>query len=295
LSLFSTTKARAEMGSVILDENILACPVTSLISLENFSFSAEHDSAILKDVLNNNKSKISWKTKKNEDSVLITFKSGLVLRRIGISLKGEDKDKIQKIDYCWIPESGVWGNYYGQFLVKGDGNVHCYFLDVLARIPGNVPAKQIILKFPKGVSIDTLVLSDRPSDRGMETCLKPEFFLKINEAYKACLKNPEDKLKANRFVRLLKKTMYKYDCRRNYDFSPIPAWWLCGEGKDYQKVSSYDDPNKWFHLLSKLKIKEARELFGSELFRSTLDGEIAEMYFEDSKKLGKTLKNEKVR
>jgi hypothetical protein len=134
------------------------------------------------------------------------------------------------------------------------------------------------------------VVSAKRSDGTIDGCPKPEYFLRVNDAYRDCLKDPGNKSKANGFVELLEKLMYRYDCRRNYDSEPIPAWWLCGEGSDYQKVSSREDPDKWFSLLSKLKTLKARKLFGSKLFRSTLDGEIAEIYFEASENAEKQLK-----
>lgn len=289
---FSLTKGRTEEGLVIVKEEPLACPVTSLISLDEFTFLVSQDSEKLKNVLNG-KDKALWKTNLNGDKILITFKDGLVLERIAFSLTGEDQNEFQKIGYEWVGESGNWPNVSGQFLVKGDGKVHGYFLGYFAQIPENVATKQFILDFPKGVSLHTLLLSPRRSDRAIETCPKPEMFLKVNKAYQACLKNPDDKFKASSFVGLLVKMMDKYDCRRKYDYKPIPAWWLCGEGYDYRQVSSQDDPEKWFNLLSKLKTHEARNLFGSELFRSTLDGAIAEDFIDASKEAEKKLKAEK--
>lgn len=121
-----------------------------------------------------------------------------------------------------------------------------------------------------------------------ENCPKPEMFIKINEAYGACLKDPGNENKALVFVHLLKKAMYKYNCPGRYQPEPVPAWWLCGK-RMYVDTSSEQSPEYWFDLLSKLKFPEAKKLFGGKLFRSTLSGYYAEMYLVKSEKVEKEL------
>jgi hypothetical protein len=85
LLAFSFAKGRAENGSVIVKEDPLACPVTSLITQDEFTLLADHDTDKLKDVLNN-KDNALWKTNLNGNNIQITFKDGFVLGRIAFSI-----------------------------------------------------------------------------------------------------------------------------------------------------------------------------------------------------------------
>ena len=75
--------------------------------------------------------------------------------------------------------------------------------------------------------------------------------------------------------------MHKYDCRRPYDYEPVPAWWLCDDR----------DVENWFDLLTCIQNIEAKKLLASELFRSTLDGYLAEIYLDQSIEAEKRLLN----
>jgi hypothetical protein len=78
-----------------------------------------------------------------------------------------------------------------------------------------------------------------------------------------------------------------YDCQRSFDSTPtenyiVPAIWLCGEERRKNGFSVVHD---YLELLSRFNIPEARRYFASKLFRSTLDGYIAELYIEASEKV----------
>ena len=71
-----------------------------------------------------------------------------------------------------------------------------------------------------------------------------------------------------KFVRVFRQLIPRFDCQRTYDTSPVPALWLA----DSAAVEDY------VHLLSHLHIPTARALFASSEFRAVLDGALAEEY-----------------
>lgn len=83
-----------------------------------------------------------------------------------------------------------------------------------------------------------------------------------------------------RFVQLLKTLLPKFDCQRSFDTSPVPAVWLAND-------AAFED---YVNLLSRLKDKDAKQLFASAAFRDTLDGAMAEEYGPLSRKAEKELK-----
>ena len=108
------------------------------------------------------------------------------------------------------------------------------------------------------------------SETALNACPMPGLAEKINTACEECKADPENGVKESKFVELLKLSMKKYDCRRDYnDLEPVPAWWLA-EGKDAWN---------WFKLLSALKSKSAVSFFKSKEFKSTLSKEYAEWYY----------------
>lgn len=53
LLMVSSKWVRAENGPIIVKKDPLACPVTSLITQEDFTFKVDHDTDKLKDVFDN--------------------------------------------------------------------------------------------------------------------------------------------------------------------------------------------------------------------------------------------------
>lgn len=112
-------------------------------------------------------------------------------------------------------------------------------------------------------------------------CPMPQLGIEIRIAYNELISNPHLHLKDSTFVTLLEKSFYKYNCKRSFDKNPVPALWLCDSG----------DIEKWIEYLSKMNSTYAKKLFGSRLFRSVLDGSLAEQFFQLSKEVEYTLKN----
>lgn len=215
-------------------------------------------------------------TKVIENGVTIyQFHTVSITRRIGISLHSFEKTKV-KAGFTWIPDDISWGNQSGYFTVNTNEGTNCFFLGAYAGIPENVSAKEFQLHISTDIQIENVVFSSLPSERAIQQCPMPKLENEIQIAYEKCKLTHNAAKDAKVFVSLLKKAMYKYDCRRDFDYEPVPAWYLTkGEKVD-----------EWFDLLSKLEIIEAKELFESKLFTDTLDGCFAEWYYDiqDSKK-----------
>lgn len=114
--------------------------------------------------------------------------------------------------------------------------------------------------------------------------------------YEACLTDTElsktkeikESIACNTFVDLFKILSERKTCMRSFDTRPVPAVWVCDEGKGY--------PGHFIKaaiLLDKLKIKSAKLFFASDLFRSTLDGESAEAFKNKSVSLEKKILSDK--
>ena len=98
-------------------------------------------------------------------------------------------------------------------------------------------------------------------------CPTPELCDEINAVYNQLLEKPGEPGLESIFLDKLKKSFYRYDCRAH-------AIWLC--------ESLYLHYEIWIEHLSKMKSIEARQLFGSELFRDILDGESYQNFFRMS-------------
>jgi hypothetical protein len=114
----------------------------------------------------------------------------------------------------------------------------------------------------------------------------------LENYYQACNKKPDTEI-CKKFIEAMKQLSPVYDCQRPFDNGYIvPAIWLCGE-KRRESGASFDET--YYELLSKLKLKEATEYFTSPLFRSVLDGHMAEEYYDKSERLEKKLKKKKMK
>ncbi len=118
-------------------------------------------------------------------------------------------------------------------------------------------------------------------------CPAKELCPEFDRCYERC-KDSHDADTCLGYVRLFEKLTPTYDCQRPFDHTPtkdyiVPAFWLCNE----QKSWDYSD------LLSKLTFPGAQEFFSSPQFRSILDGETAEGFYDLSIQKEKTLKENK--
>lgn len=100
----------------------------------------------------------------------------------------------------------------------------------------------------------------------------------LEKQYEACKNNPNSGA-CLKYIEIFKKLVPAYDCQRATDHIPdkdyiVPAIWMCRPR-----------PNRlWDYivLLSESEIPEVKEFFASPEFRSILDGEFAEVFFDKS-------------
>lgn len=128
-----------------------------------------------------------------------------------------------------------------------------------------------------------------------KTCPSKELCPKIEKSYQLCKKDRSSSVCAG-FVKEFRQLLPIYDCQRPFDHTDgadyiVPAVWLC-DGQRGDKKAPYEFED-YVRLLSKLKSKEARELFGSQEFRDVLDGAVAEEFGDLSRKVEKELKRKK--
>jgi len=250
-----------------------ACPVTQIVKPANVV--ASHDSDVLLE-LASGVCGLDWSVPSEGERIVFSFSGNVVLSRLQLQLKGTGEKTPINVQFEWRANLLFWllgpEAICGTFVVKPESEEQCFLLDRCAKIPANVPVGKFTLSFPGGISVQRIAFSESPTERVMHECPMPELGDRIEKAYNDCLEHPGDSKKERVFVDLLKKAMYKYDCLRPGDSEPVPAWWLCDDEHVW----------KWLTLLSKLPSRRAKELFGSKLFRDTLDGYIAESFFEES-------------
>ena len=96
----------------------------------------------------------------------------------------------------------------------------------------------------------------------------------LDAAYHECSHGFENG-SCDRFIETFARLLPKFDCQRSFDIAPVPAVWLLND-------AAFED---YVHLLSKMKAKPARKLFGSPEFRDVLDGALAEDYGDLSRRV----------
>jgi hypothetical protein len=126
-------------------------------------------------------------------------------------------------------------------------------------------------------------------------CPAPKLCPDLEKYYQQCKKQPDTEI-CKKFIETMKKLSPVYDCQRDFDRTDkasyiVPAIWICNEEKRREDGNSYLE--SYYDLLSKLRSSEAKEFFSSPLFRSTLDGALAEEYYHQSEELEKKLKKKR--
>jgi hypothetical protein len=116
------------------------------------------------------------------------------------------------------------------------------------------------------------------SSFAQDACPAPKLLAEFDSAFHECSHGMQNG-SCKRFVEIFRQLIPKYDCRRSFDTSPVPAAWLASSAalEDYVR------------LLSTLHDAAARKLFSSAEFREILDGALAEDYMELSRKVEKEM------
>lgn len=257
LCLIASTASSAKSGQ----EDSSACPITTVTKPSNFESKNGQ-----------------WH---------FSFRNGAPIRRMAVITNSKNKNtSIGQIRFTWIPtDTKFWSIKTGSISVKSDGEPHCFILGSYLGIPENISVSELIFNPSSEIDLKEITFSEARSDKKMVTCPSKEIFGKLRKAYADAKSSPKDKEKVTQFVNLIKVILPKYDCRRDFDNDPVPAWYLCGE-KGTKEVCGHSDVWNWFTFLAKSKMKTAKQLFGSKEFRSTLDGETAEEFYDASLKAG---------
>jgi hypothetical protein len=201
------------------------------------------------------------------------FLGNEVVRRISISILTPDGMTIE-IGFRWIGDLRNyrafledWGSRFGSFLVEADGAPKCFFLGQDAKIPDSVALYELDLLVPEGRDIREVRFSTVPSEIPSIECPMPRLEEEIREAFMKVRSDPENMENIEQLIQLLSKTIPRYDCRRDNDDRPVPAWWLVND----------DDVNKWLDFVLWQAGKESRAAFILLVgFYATSDGYISE-------------------
>lgn len=106
-------------------------------------------------------------------------------------------------------------------------------------------------------------------------CPANEICPKLRKVYGDCVQNK--KTACDLFIDTFRKLLPEYDCQRSSDAGStinyiVPAIWLCGE----------ENVEKYIDFAAKSSLPKAKKLFASPEFRNSLDGKLAEQYFDRS-------------
>lgn len=117
---------------------------------------------------------------------------------------------------------------------------------------------------------------------------KPFVYCAVHEScsdfreYEIKCRTKQNEKDCRAFVSLFEKLAVKNDCKRKFDTGPVPSVWICDEVVEESTFPKLLERSAT--TLSKLKYPFARKFYGSEAFRSTLDGAVAEDHREKSMK-----------
>lgn len=101
--------------------------------------------------------------------------------------------------------------------------------------------------------------------------------------YEAKCRTNQNEKDCRAFVGLFEKLAVTNDCRRKFDKDPVPSVWICDEDAEESTFPKLFERSA--KTLSMLKYPFARKFYGSEAFRSTLDGAVAEDHRKESLKI----------
>jgi hypothetical protein len=101
--------------------------------------------------------------------------------------------------------------------------------------------------------------------------------------YEAKCRLDQNEKDCREFVSLFEKMAIKNDCKRTFDTGAVPSVWICDEDAEESAFPKLFERSAT--TLSTLKYPFAIKFYGSEAFRSTLDGAIAEEHLQRSKNI----------
>lgn len=120
-------------------------------------------------------------------------------------------------------------------------------------------------------------------EKPFEYCSDHSLCKELRNTEKECRTNSKEE-SCKEFVDTFKSLAIKKDCKRKFDTQPVPSIWICDE--DEEETSYPKLFERSASTLSKTKFDFAQKFYGSEAFRSTLDGAVAEDHYDASIKAG---------
>lgn len=139
--------------------------------------------------------------------------------------------------------------------------------------PNDVPTKQIEVRSKAPITGLTLSFSQRNWDHE-GSCSAKELCPKLIGLGKQC-RNLNDAKSCGSFLKVFKRLTEVEQCRRSYDFSPVPSIWACDELLQAQIMKDSIDMLK---KMSKRGNTKAAEFYKSQQFKGVLDGAFLEDY-----------------
>ncbi|MCB0377514.1 MAG: hypothetical protein KDD33_03395 [Bdellovibrionales bacterium] len=140
---------------------------------------------------------------------------------------------------------------------------------------------------PEAIHESSKNLSQEPSnkeEKPFQYCADHTLCKKFRETEQACRTLSKEEI-CTEFVEIFKKLAVKMDCKRPFDTQPVPSVWICDE--DAEETSYPKLFERAATTLANTKFKFAQDFYGSEAFRSTLDGAVAEEHLKKSMDVGK--------
>jgi hypothetical protein len=248
LWLFATSSVQAQM--MMMSQQYLSLPVVQDCPIEK-PFSPQPD-----------------KIESNVEAATIVYPlNGYSIHRIEFTGLQAPTD----LEIIWVPRDDVerWGTRSAQVSIKSSDE--CRFNWFFA--PDNVPAKQIEVRSRSPIAGLTVSFSDKTWDHE-GSCSARELCPKLVSAGKRC-KNSRNSTSCDAFLSLFSQLTKAEQCKRSYDFSPVPGIWVCDELQQSQVMQNSIDILK---KLRKLGNRKAASFYRSQEFRGTLDGAFLEDY-----------------
>ena len=128
-------------------------------------------------------------------------------------------------------------------------------------------------------SVEVKKVSEEP----FKYCADHSFCQSLRENEKKCRTSPNKEV-CQSFVETLRKLAIVKDCKRKFDTSPVPSVWICDEDEGETSYPKLFERSA--STLAKTKYEFAQKFYGSEAFRSVLDGAVADEHLEQSIKAG---------
>lgn len=151
-----------------------------------------------------------------------------------------------------------------------EGGPQCFFNWFFS--PGNIPG-HIEVRARESLVGLKVSFSDQTWDHEGE-CPARQLCPVLVRSLQECRSAPRSK-SCDAMIDTADHLTSSYQCRRNVDFEPVPAIWVCDE---LMGSNVLDDT---MHLLKRLKTAKARQFYRSGHFRGVLDGALSEEYMSD--------------